>query len=47
MMKVYIPLITGVIVFILTSFYNQWKERKTDVRLKDAYFRVKAAKRKN
>ena len=46
MMKVYIPLITGVIVFILTSFYNQWKERKTDVRLKDAYFRVKAAKRK-
>lgn len=45
MMKVYIPLITGVIVFVLTSFYNQWKERRTDVRLNDAYFRFKVVRR--
>jgi len=46
LIKVYIPLITGVLGIILTIFYNQWKERKTDIRLKDAYFRVKTATRK-
>lgn len=43
--RVYVPLITGLVVFLLTSIYNHWKDRKAFIRQHDTFIDRKVIKR--
>lgn len=45
-LREYIVLVTGVVVFTLTTLFNQWKERKNNIKLNDAYFRIRGTTRR-
>ncbi|QTD41959.1 hypothetical protein [Sporosarcina sp. Te-1] len=38
LIKVYIPLITGIVVFVITSVYNHWRDRVQTKKEKRVFF---------